>query len=362
MGSSFRSLVGNFAMPRNGSMWVSLVAYASGAGAVNLANAGLTAVSIAGARLAFSGANSELISSLPMSYHPYHGYTVYEAQLECQNSSAVRVAAQFEAYSPYSYEVQLSAFLAKHNHSVHYNGRDLSYLDDSYRLVPPAVPAGENIWATKDKGVRNLVGVYACQPWDASAWISTVMYSASTGEGSGAHLTVEQGYGGVALVALPSSTSLYVNQNALIQSLPFGASSAVNVWTLYTIEVPHRARGDIIHVDAQFEVTNPYKYPVSLCHYLALHTTRTVFQGTPSSAAKYAAMLPGIPAGESVTHDMHHTTRRVHGSIIAPQNGSLWASLVIYARSSAATTGSALTVEGGGSSYGGLSVLSFPTL
>ena len=67
-------------------------------------------------------------------------------------------------------------------------------------------------------------------------------------------------------------------------------------------------------------------------------------------------MLPGVPARENVTPDMHHRVRRVQGSSVAPKDGALWVSLVMYATSSAPEPGATLTVEGNG----GLSALSIP--
>ena len=64
-------------------------------------------------------------------------------------------------------------------------------------------------------------------------------------------------------------------------------------------------------------------------------------------------MLPGVPACENVTPDMHHRVRRVQGSSVAPKDGALWVSLVMYAATG--EPGATLTVEGNG----GLSASAF---
>lgn len=74
---------------------------------------------------------------------------------------------------------------------------------DGFQIVPPCHPAGENISPDMHYGFRTLVGSMTVtdktkRGKDGSAWVSVVVYAASTGQGfAGESLDVQKGYGGL---------------------------------------------------------------------------------------------------------------------------------------------------------------------
>merc|ERR1719329_1482041 len=92
----------------------------------------------------------------------------------------------------------------------------------------------------------------------------------------------------------------------LVNALPVASSSTF--WTIHAIQV-QASVDDIIHVDAQMEVTNDIGHDVAFCHFLAWHSSQTIFSGTPPSSASYANLPPVQPGCENVTPNMHHSMR-----------------------------------------------------
>lgn len=125
--------------------------------------------------------------------------------------------------------------------------------------------------------------------------------------------------------------------------------------TLYSLKLPRLRKGDVVQVHCQFEVTNDIGFNVMLAHSMLFHRKETIVKhgGQPDGhlLCEYA--------GENITPGMHHGFRTLMGSLVVPDDGDAWVSVVIYAASDAAKPGDKVSVEKG---YGGLRAIVFRNL
>jgi hypothetical protein len=133
----------------------------------------------------------------------------------------------------------------------------------------------------------------------------------------------------------------------LIGDIPI-SGFAYRYSTLYALELIALRKGDVVQAHAQFEVSNPFDFPVMLAHAMLLHPKKTIVRDDPKKSldqrlCEYAA--------ENVTPGMRNGFRSLIGSFEASEDGDVWVSVIVYAAISWNLPGLKLTVQKG---YGGL--------
>lgn len=137
---------------------------------------------------------------------------------------------------------------------------------------------------------------------------------------------------------------------------PFVYRSRVNLWTqlrittgapylfagIYAVMVPGLKMGDIVRLDAQFEVTNPYSYNVQVDRYCAI--------GVPAGYDPGLQLTPITGSNVSpAEHHMRDTCYAVVDDALLTALGTAWAgdttfSLVLEAASTSAGGSDTLSV------------------
>jgi hypothetical protein len=133
----------------------------------------------------------------------------------------------------------------------------------------------------------------------------------------------------------------------LIADIPVTGSS-YRYSTLYALELIALRKGDVVQAHAQFEVTNPFDFPVMLAHAMLLHPKKTIVRDDPKKPREQRLCEY---ATENVTPGMRTGFRSLMGSFAAAEDGDAWVSVVVYAAITWNLPGLKLTVQKG---YGGL--------
>lgn len=119
---------------------------------------------------------------------------------------------------------------------------------------------------------------------------------------------------------------------------------------LYSVPLPDLYAGDVIDARVTYQLTNPYPFNVMSARFLAI-------SDSPTNATLYTDLV-SRPAGRNITDNMHHDIIHDFGTFRVPSFMSgKYLVLIVYAASSASTSGQALQVN---RNYGRLEVKIFP--
>ena len=141
--------------------------------------------------------DGELVASLPLTGgKPYRYWTVYSVKLPgLKKGDLVIATAQFEATNDLGYNAMFAhALLCSDKELILKGGNkpgDMTVCEY----------AGENITRDTHHGFRTLASSFVAEQ-NGDAWLSVVIYAASTAARIGDKLTVQQGYGGLRAVVL----------------------------------------------------------------------------------------------------------------------------------------------------------------
>lgn len=154
----------------------------------------------------------------------------------------------------------------------------------------------------------------------------------------------------------PAAPDMYTSGEGgeLVATLPVPvAPAAADHRVIYSVEVPNIRGGDVLDVDAGFEVTSELAINVMLGSYLLLCTNAGDVQGAAGSVELTD------PRTENFHRDReHHLDRVVTGRYLATTDlGTKRVNLVGYSGSQAAVGGETIVVEPG---YGRVNVLRSP--
>lgn len=119
---------------------------------------------------------------------------------------------------------------------------------------------------------------------------------------------------------------------------------------LYTVALPDLYAGDLVEARVTYQLTNPYPFNVMSARFLAISDHAT-------NATLYTHFV-SRPAGRNITDNMHHDVIHDFGTFRVPSFMSgKHLVLIVYAASSASTSGQALQVN---QNYGRLEVKVYP--
>ncbi|MDY7094229.1 MAG: hypothetical protein SX243_14760 [Acidobacteriota bacterium] len=129
----------------------------------------------------------------------YRYYTLYSLGVgEVKKGDIIQACTQFEVTNGLGYNVMVA-------HAMLINGQEtIVYESESKsagRIVMPCDYAGENVTPGMHHGYRAFAGTVLVD-WVGSAWISVVIYAASTAAGARSMLEVNYSYGGLSTVVL----------------------------------------------------------------------------------------------------------------------------------------------------------------
>ncbi|HKB05388.1 MAG TPA: hypothetical protein VKD90_24400 [Gemmataceae bacterium] len=132
---------------------------------------------------------SELAAALPLAHRPFKYTTLYSLKLpDLKRGDVVQAHSQFEVTNDLGVNVMLA-----HSMLLHVKETVVAHEDKPDGRVLCEY-AGENITPGMHHGFRTLTGSIAV-PDDGDAWLSVVLYAASTGVPPGRRLTVQKNYG-----------------------------------------------------------------------------------------------------------------------------------------------------------------------
>lgn len=134
----------------------------------------------------------------------------------------------------------------------------------------------------------------------------------------------------------------------LVTSLPVTGDGVRYIKTvIYSQRLTNVKAGEIILVFSQFETTNDLGFNVMVASQVILADSSTEVTGTEITEA----------SGFNVTPNMHHGKTLEVGTLVSPADyAEKYVNVCVYAASTAASPGDAITVE---QDYGRLSVLRF---
>lgn len=140
-------------------------------------------------------AGGELISELPITGFSYRYCTLYSLELiALRKGDVVQAHAQFDVSNPLEFPVMLAHAMLLHDKKTIVRDDPKQSRDE--RLCEYAA---ENITPGMRNGFRSLMGSFAATE-DGDAWVSVVVYAASTWSLPGLKLNVQKGYGGLRAV------------------------------------------------------------------------------------------------------------------------------------------------------------------
>lgn len=154
----------------------------------------------------------------------------------------------------------------------------------------------------------------------------------------------------------------------LIDKVKLTDGKSWRYFSLYTLQLPALAPGDVFQVHAQFQIANNVKRPaspgnVALTHFVILHPEEAKLADAEKWPDGFQVVPPCHPAGENITPGAHYGFRTLVGSMTVTEktkrakDGTAWVSVVVYAASDGeGFAGESLDVQKG---YGGLCALVF---
>ena len=153
----------------------------------------------------------------------------------------------------------------------------------------------------------------------------------------------------VAVVAAQVKTTHYTTTKELVPNIVLTTGQPYRYVGVYKLDMPLLKAGDVVAINSQFEGTNDLGYNVMVAHAIVVADT-----ASPVLAPKPQGIIVSEYAGENIVPAEHHGFRTICGSFAVPKDGDYFATLYVYAASTAATPGARLTINQG---YGHLSAI-----
>ena len=132
---------------------------------------------------------SELAAAIPLAHRPFKYTTLFSLKLpDLRRGDVVQAHSQFEVTNDLGVNVMLAHAMLLHDKET------VVVHADKPAGRPLCEYAGENVTQGMHHGFRTLVGSTAVAD-DGDAWVSVVVYAASTGVPIGRKVTVQKNYG-----------------------------------------------------------------------------------------------------------------------------------------------------------------------